>query len=300
MIRKIDLGAGPHGHQGLFGNPAPMGLLGLAVACAALTPIAFGRGLDAPGFKTVAVFAFLFGGCLQLITGLMDFANKNSFGGTIFTTFAFNWFINAWVFWSMAHGEMPHHDVLLATEILLFVVFLVLTYGFGFFSSLLFYFLLDIDLLYLCKIIRGLSGTDLLNIPIAILTVLLGLIGLWIALAGLINPVARKEVFKIGGPMFFSLQPKRFDWSVRYHIFDILYHHWRTHAFSEMDWETLEGRIRRKVGERAILPDLLYLLEFGAVKISFEEGKPETPASVRLNAAGIDLYEQLILKKYEF
>ena len=97
MIKKVDLGISV-GH-GVFGNPAPLGLFGLAIACAALTPIAFGygiskeTGINSSAFLTAALFCFLFGGACQLITGLMEFANKNTFGGTIFTAFAFNWMV---------------------------------------------------------------------------------------------------------------------------------------------------------------------------------------------------------------
>ncbi len=298
MIKKVELGQ-VHGHE-VFGNPAPLGLFGLAIACAALTPIAFGHGLDPAGFKTAAIYALLFGAACQLLAGLMDFANKNAFGGTIFTAFSFNWMINAWVFWSAAHGEVASHSIVLAVEVTMFFTFLVLTYGFGFFSSMLFFFLLDIDFLYLCKVLKALSGSPAFNTPIAVLTVILGVIAMWIALGSLINPVAKKEIFKIGGPMFFAASRKRFDWSIRHQIHEVLYHHWKTNAYAEMRLEELEARIKRKLGDRNVMPDLCYLIDYGAVKATYAQDNPTRPTTVRLNSAGIDLYEQLILKKYDF
>jgi hypothetical protein len=55
--------------------------------------------------------------------------------------------------------------------------------------------------------------------------------------------------------------------------------------------------------EGDIIPELFYLQEYGALQLSSEgpsNGSPAAPKSVRLTAGGIDLYEQLILKKYDF
>jgi succinate-acetate transporter protein len=84
MVQRIDI-VPPS--QERFGNPTPLGLLGLAIACGALIPIAFGmvepKNIVA-ALKTAAVFSLLFGGGCQLLAGLMLFANKNVYGGTVF------------------------------------------------------------------------------------------------------------------------------------------------------------------------------------------------------------------------
>src|SRR4051812_8510363 len=154
MIQKIELGKK---HE-LFAEPTPLGLIGLAVGCAALLPIALGYTATPAALKTAAMFCLLFGGGCQFLAGMMNFANKNLFGGTILTAFSLNWVMNWWSLTSIAPGTIPDHDVVLAVDGLFLVVFLVLTYGFGFFSSLLFVFLLDIDLLYACRLVAGLTG----------------------------------------------------------------------------------------------------------------------------------------------
>ncbi|MDN5277987.1 MAG: uncharacterized protein PWR01_1952 [Clostridiales bacterium] len=303
MIKKIDFGvASPHS---VFGNPAPLGLFGLAIACAALTPIAFGYGISETGinssaFITAGIFCVLFGGFCQLITGIMDFANKNTYGGTIFTAFAFNWMITGISFIGVGYGWMIDHHIIVATEILMLVVFAFLTYGFGFFSKLLFFFLLDIDLLYVCKIIRGLTGTAALNLPIAIFTVLLGLIGLWLALAGLLNPLTGKSMFPVGGPMFFADRQKGFDWSTRRAIFNTLYTHWKEKAFSYMTIEELARHVKEQTGVDSIIHEVCYLTEYGALKTTNKDQDENQPLAARLTSGGVDLYEQLILRKYNF
>jgi uncharacterized protein len=292
MIQKIELS---RKHEP-FAEPTSLGLIGLAIGCAALTPIAFGHSLTPAGLKTAAMFCLLFGGGCQLVAGLMNFANKNLFGGTLLTAFSFNWIMNAWALSSIAEGTIPDHGILLATDAVSLLIFLVITYGFGFFSSLLFAFLLDIDLLYACKVVAAVTGTKALALPIACLTVILGLIALWIAFAGLINPTSGRTIFRVPGPMFKPPKKETFDWSVRNQMFEILFHHWAAYAFKTMTFEDLRDRMRERLGDRNILPDLAYLMELGAVIVTTEN---EQVVTVRLSASGIDIYEQLILKKYE-
>jgi len=294
MIRKVDL---IRKHE-VFAEPTSLGLIGLAIGCAALTPIAFGHALTPAGLRTAAMFCLLFGGGCQLVAGLMNFANKNLFGGTILTAFSFNWILNWWQLSNAAEGRLPDHEILLATDAVSLLIFVVITYGFGFFSSLLFAFLVDIDLLYACKVGAALTGEKSFAQPIPYLTVALGLISLWIAFAGLINPTAGRPLFKVPGPLFHAPKKQAFDWSVRNAMFEILFKHWEGFAFKTMSFEDLRDRMKAKVGDRNILPDLAYLMEYGAVVVTTDN--EEQVVTVRLSAQGIDLYEQLILKKYDF
>jgi uncharacterized protein len=184
-----------------FAEPTPLGLLGLAVGCAALVPIAFGASLTPSALRTAAMFCLLFGGGGQLLAGLLGLANKNLLGGTLFTTFAFNWVMNAWVLWGLSEGRLPDSTVILSVDICFLVIFLVLTYAFAFFSKGLVLFLLDVDLLYALRIGRELTHVAALGTAIALCTVLLALIALWIAFALLVNGTAGRAIFKIGGPI---------------------------------------------------------------------------------------------------
>jgi succinate-acetate transporter protein len=302
MIKKVDLGSSLH--NGVFGNPAPLGLFGLAVSCAVLTPFAFGYGITdgkimGPAFFTAAIFILFFGFGTHLLTGIMDFANKNTYGGTIFTAFAFNWMITAITYFSIAFNYHIDHTIVVASEIVMMVVFIFLTYGFGFFSKVLFLFLLDIDLLYVCKLLKAFTESSAFNLPIGIFTVLLGLIGLWLSLGGLINPVAGREFFKVGTPVFYA-KKKVFNFAVRRTIFDALYKQWTLHAFEEMPVDKLEEAVKSATGIENITPDLCYLMEYGSLRMTFQDKDPAIIKSARLTSDGIDLYEQLIFKKYEF
>ena len=68
MLERYEL-LGPSNER--FGNPAPLGLLGLAIACGALVPIALGTSVTPSALASAAVYALLFGGGCQLLAGLM-------------------------------------------------------------------------------------------------------------------------------------------------------------------------------------------------------------------------------------
>ncbi|MBI5545785.1 MAG: hypothetical protein HY901_17995 [Deltaproteobacteria bacterium] len=292
MLKKPDLG--PHANL-VFAEPTPLGLIGLAIGCAALVPAAFGQSLTPGGFKTAAVFCLVFGGGCQFLAGMMNFANKNLWGGTILTAFSFNWLLNWWAFDSLASGFLPDHNVILAVDVVFLIIFLALTYGFGFFSKLLFLFLLDIDLLYAARIGRAVTGTKLLDYPIAAFTVALAAIALWIAFATMLNPTVGRALLKIPGPIFFAPSKPSFDFSLRQAIFDALYAHFRLNAFEPMPLADLEKRVAEKAQGKALAPDLFYLSERGGLNLTLAGGKIE---SVRLTAEGIDQYEQQALRKH--
>ena len=211
-----------HGREAVA-DPTPMGLLGLAIGCAALTPIAFGRSLTPAGLETAAVFCLLFGAGCQFFAGLLNLVNRNLYGGTLFLTFAFNWVVNAWALHSLAKGFVPDPTVVFATEVAFLVIFVLITWGFGHFSSLLFVFLLDIDLLYAFKVAGHLLDTRAFAIPIALLTVGLAVLSLWIAFALLLNPVTGRRIFPLGGPLFRSSAKPPLDLAARTALVATLY-----------------------------------------------------------------------------
>ncbi|MDY0002182.1 MAG: GPR1/FUN34/YaaH family transporter [Polyangia bacterium] len=293
MVNRIELAPG----REIFGNPVPLGLLGLAIGCAALVPSTFGYGLTPAGLKTAAMFAYLFGAGCQMLCGLMCLANRNVLSGTVFTAFAFLWIFNGWALDSVAKGLVPDHAVGLATEIVLFAIFVALTYAFGFYSKLLFLFLVDIDLLFVLRIAKSVTSTRALDAPIGIVTIALAALALWLAFGALINPVAGRQIFRMAGPLMSSRGGQGFDWTLRRAIFDALYAEWQKNAFAELQVEALTERLSAVPGHQQLGPELRYLGEFGYLNVTLGEDGQQV-RSVRLNARGIDLYEQLVLHKY--
>ncbi len=198
----------------LFGEPTPLGLLGLSIGCAALVPIAFGWLPSEPAkiatmMKTASWFCLLFGAGGQFLAGLMSLANKNTLGGTLLTTFSFNWVFNWYVLDEASQGRGVDSSVMLSVDFTFLIIFLVLTYAFGFFSKLLFFFLVDIDVLYFARLAKhflpGASGP--LGLLIGFATIGLMVIALYISFALLVNPAAGRAVFPTSGPMFKPTPP---------------------------------------------------------------------------------------------
>lgn len=192
----------------IFANPVPLGLLGMTIGSAALLPMCFGLGLTPAGFMTAAILALLFGVGGQALCGLMCFANKNLLGGTLFTTFTFMWIFNWWTLQAISKGILPDHSIVLSMEVTVFVILAVLTYAFGFFSSTLFAFLFTIDLLFVVRIVKTVTGNLALMPVIGLLTIVMMLIALWLSFAMLVNPFAGKSLFPIGGPMYGPFKKK--------------------------------------------------------------------------------------------
>src|SRR5262249_6955934 len=105
-------------------------------------------------------------------------------------------------FSELAQGRAPSSAVVLAVDLCFLVVFFVMTYAFGFASKLLFVFLLDIDVLYVFRIVRELTHTTLLNLPIAVAVVVLMGIALYIAFGLVLANAAGRALLPIAGPLF--------------------------------------------------------------------------------------------------
>jgi succinate-acetate transporter protein len=188
----------------LVADPTPLGLIGLSVGCAALLPLAFGQKAAATpdGLRLAAMFCLLFGAGGQLLAGLMSFLNKNVLGGTLFTAFSFNWIMNYWSLTELSQGRVPNGAVVLSVDACFLLVFLVMSVAFGFHGKLLLAFLVDIDLLYVCRIARELLHMPSLGLPIALFTVGLMAIALYLAFALVLNAASGRTILPIGGPAF--------------------------------------------------------------------------------------------------
>jgi succinate-acetate transporter protein len=190
-------------------DPTALGLFGLTIGCASLLPVAFGmkEAMTPEALRTCAWFCLLFGAGCQFLAGLMSFANKNMLGGTLLTTFSFNWVMNWWSLSELSQGRVPSSAVVLAVDVTFLMIFLVMTYAFGFFSKMLVVFLLDIDLMYGLRIAREVTHTPSLGLPIALATVALMAIALYIAFALVLVNASGRLLLPIGGPVFKPATP---------------------------------------------------------------------------------------------
>jgi succinate-acetate transporter protein len=186
-----------------YADPTALGLFGLAIACAALLPIAFGMksAMTVDALRTASWLCLLFGGGCQFLAGLMSFANKNMLGGTLLTTFSFNWVMNWWALDGAAQGKAASSTITLAVDLCFILIFFAMTYAFAFYAKVLVLFLVDIDLIYGFRIARELFHVQSLGLPIALATVVLMLVALYIAIALVLVNASGKSVLPLGGPV---------------------------------------------------------------------------------------------------
>src|SRR5690348_2324194 len=79
-------------------NPAPLGLAGFGLTTILLSLVNAGV-LPGAGESVVLPLALFFGGLIQLIAGVMEYREGNTFGTTVFTSYgAFGSGSRAWSF----------------------------------------------------------------------------------------------------------------------------------------------------------------------------------------------------------
>jgi len=121
----------------------------------------------------------------------MCFANKNALGGTLLTTFSFNWVMNYFVLDAAAHGRVVDASVVACVDLAFVVIFAVLTYAVAEHRALL-VLMLDIDALYALRIARHFAPTSAaLGAAIGVATFALAAISATIALSALVTPQDR-------------------------------------------------------------------------------------------------------------
>lgn len=84
-------------------NPAPLGLAGFGLTTVVLSCINAGL-IPAEGAFAVVPLAFAFGGLAQIITGILEYVNGNTFGTVAFTAYGAFWWWYAFLVWTIGSG----------------------------------------------------------------------------------------------------------------------------------------------------------------------------------------------------
>jgi uncharacterized protein len=85
-------------------NPAPLGLAGFGLTTVMLSCINAGIITAPDAASAVVPMAFAFGGLAQLITGVLEFVNGNTFGTVAFTAYGAFWWWYAFLVWTIGNG----------------------------------------------------------------------------------------------------------------------------------------------------------------------------------------------------
>jgi uncharacterized protein len=104
-------------------NPAPLGLAGFGLTTVVLSVINAGL-MPKEAIAAVVPLAFAFGGTAQVIAGVLEFVNGNTFGTVAFTSYGLFWWWFALLQWTIGAGWIkPPAPVGVAVTLLMWGVF---------------------------------------------------------------------------------------------------------------------------------------------------------------------------------
>ncbi len=178
-------------------NPAPLGLMGFGMTTVLLN--LHNMGLFELGSMILAMGIF-YGGCAQIIAGIMEWKKNNTFAATAFTSYGF--------FWLTLVGliVMPKMGLAAAPDQMAMVAYLVM---WGLFTGVLFICTLRLNralqvvfasltVLFFLLAIGDYTGSSTIKQIAGIEGVFCGLSAIYAALAQVINEVYGRVVAPIG------------------------------------------------------------------------------------------------------
>ena len=178
-------------------EPAPLGLIGLAIAAVVLGVHDMGW-LDASLDKSMMIpWTLCLGATAQLIAGIMDFKRKNIFGATAFTAYSLMWYsVTITLFISIFTGaefNLEHY----AVGLIGFLIFsLILTVATLLLNKTLFLILVFIDLALIALVLHILIDTEAILVGIPLLVV--SALSFYGAAGGLLNTMTGKAIIPMG------------------------------------------------------------------------------------------------------
>jgi succinate-acetate transporter protein len=92
-----------------FANPAPLGLAGFGLTTVVLSCMNAGL-FPAEAGSVVVPLAFAYGGLAQIIAGIMEYRNGNTFGTVAFTSYGTFWWWYALLLWTVGAGWIKPPD----------------------------------------------------------------------------------------------------------------------------------------------------------------------------------------------
>lgn len=187
-------------------NPGPLGLAGFGLTTVILSCVNAGL-LSHEAVPVVVPLAFAYGGVAQIVAGILEFRNGNTFGMVAFLSYGLFWWWFAFLEWTVGAGWLSQPPasavatVLLMWGVLTFLLWIVtFRLSLAVWSVFLllwitFFFLAFGDFGYLigslsCGTIGGYIG------------ILTGLDALAVAFIEILNATAGRTVISLGRPIF--------------------------------------------------------------------------------------------------
>jgi succinate-acetate transporter protein len=181
-------------------NPAPLGLAGFGLTTVLLSCVNAGV-IPADGATAVVPLAFAFGGLAQIIAGILEYVNGNTFGMVAFTSYGTFWWWYAFMVWTVGAGWIKAPaPVAVAVALGLWGVFTLYMWVSTFRANKgvwTVFLLLWITFFLLSAGDFGVAGAKVLGGFVGILT---GLAALYVSFAEVTNGTFGRTVIPLGTP----------------------------------------------------------------------------------------------------
>ena len=181
-------------------NPGPLGLFGFGVTTCVLSAINAGL-LPKEAVPAVVPLAFAYGGVAQIIAGVLEFRNGNTFGTVAFTSYGLFWWWFALLNWTIGAGWLkPPAPAGVATTLLLWGIFTGLLWIVTFRSSKAvwsIFLLLTITFFLLAAGDYGVAGMGRIG---GILGLITGADAIIVGFLEVLNATAGRVVVNLGEP----------------------------------------------------------------------------------------------------
>jgi uncharacterized protein len=186
-------------------EPAPLGLIGLAVASLVLASTDL-RLASASAKSLMIPWTMFLGATAQLIAGLMEFRRNNVFGATTFTTYSLLWYAVSITLLITIFTQVSFDLTHYAYGLLGFLVFsLILTV-----ASLMTNVMFVVILVCIDGALSALVANLLVKSPaevVGVLLVLVAVFSFYAAAAALLNSMAGRVVLPMGAPLWKPKEP---------------------------------------------------------------------------------------------
>jgi succinate-acetate transporter protein len=195
----------PDAPASLPANPAPLGLAGFGLTTVVLSAINAGLLTgDGPTLTAVVVpLAFAYGGVGQIIAGVLEYKNGNTFGTVAFTSYGLFWWWYAFMLWTAGAGwiKAPAPNAV-GLALLMWGVFTLYMW----IATFRLNFCLWTVFLFLWITFFLLAGADLgmgasWRVAGGRLGLLTGLDALYLSFAEVTNATFRRSLLPVGGPI---------------------------------------------------------------------------------------------------
>jgi len=177
-------------------NPAPLGLMGFGMTTVLLN--LHNAGVFTLGSMILAMGIF-YGGCAQVIAGIMEYKKKNTFGTTAFCSYGLFWLslVALLIIPKLGWGAKPDNTAMVAYLFMWGLFTLVMFFATLKLNGALQFVFGSLALLFFLLALGDLTGNHAIKLIAGVEGIICGLSAIYTALAQVLNEVYGRTVWSL-------------------------------------------------------------------------------------------------------